>query len=419
MKRYLILLLVMLMSVAYCCVAFANAPAQNGTQPTQSTQSAQDFSSKIAGMNKISNIRVGLSNGNVRIVIDGSQEIAYRSFSLSNPDRFAVDIQNAWLAQSAPRLIPVQGSKFVQQVRISQFDAKTVRIVVDATVFSDQIDLFALTGPHRLVMDFGNVNKPPANIQKELERVQKTIEAEKKGAEQPKKEPTKQPAAQSSNPFEIDFEIVDDLPHGTVIYPPSTSEKDKPKKHAKPGLRGKTIVVDAGHGGSDSGAVGQNGLLEKDVTLKVALLLEKHLTEAGAKVLMTRKKDTDVAHAYATTNEELQARVDVGNKNNADLFLSIHIDSFVSPDANGTSVYIYNDTYLGKCLHDELIDRLGRKDRGVKFANFYVLRNTAMPASLVELMFISNKEEESLLREEDTITQAARALYEGLRTYFL
>lgn len=414
MKRYLTLLLVMLFSVIFCSAAFANAPAQSA-QNAPSTQTAQDFSSKIAGMNKISNIRIGHTGDNIRIVVDGSQKIAYRSFSLSNPDRFAVDIQNAWLAQSAPRQIPIQGSKFVQQVRISQFDAKTVRIVVDATVFSDQVDIFALPDPHRLVMDFGNVNKPPANIQKELERVQQTIEAEKKSAEQEKKETAKQ----SSNPFEIDFEIIDDLPHGTIIYPPDTKEKDKPKKHAKPGLRGKTIVVDAGHGGSDCGAVGPNGLLEKDVTLKVALRLEKYLTEAGVKVLMTRKKDADVAYAYATTNEELQARVDVGNKNNADLFLSIHIDSFVNPEANGTSVYIYDDTYLGKCLHDELIDRLGRKDRGVKFANFYVLRNTAMPASLVELMFISNEEEEAILREEDTIEQAARALYEGLRTYFL
>jgi N-acetylmuramoyl-L-alanine amidase len=405
---------VILLTAAFCSAAFANAPAQSA-QNAPSTQTEQDFSSKIAGMNKISNIRIGHTGDNIRIVVDGSQKIAYRSFSLSNPDRFAVDIQNAWLAQSAPRQIPIQGSKFVQQVRVSQFDAKTVRIVVDATVFSDQVNIFALPDPHRLVMDFGNVNKPPANIQKELERVQQTIEAEKKSAEQAKKEPAKE----SANPFEIDFEIIDDLPHGTIIYPPDTKEKDKPKKHAKPGLRGKTIVVDAGHGGSDCGAVGQNGLLEKDVTLKVALRLEKYLTEAGVKVLMTRKKDADVAYAYATTNEELQARVDVGNKNNADLFLSIHIDSFVNPEANGTSVYIYDDTYLGKCLHDELIDRLGRKDRGVKFANFYVLRNTAMPASLVELMFISNEEEEAILREEDTIEQAARALYEGLRTYFL
>ena len=77
-------------------------------------------------------------------------------------------------------------------------------------------------------MDFGNVNKPPENVKKELERAQKTIEAEKKSVEQAKKEPAKQ----SSNPFEINFEIIADLPHGTVIYPSDISEKDKPKKHA-------------------------------------------------------------------------------------------------------------------------------------------------------------------------------------------
>ncbi len=395
MKRYLTLLLVMMLSAFFLsAVAFANTPAQ-------------DFSSKIAGMNKISNIRVGHSDGNVRIVIDGTQPLAYRSFSLSNPNRFAVDIQNAWLAQNAPRTIPVQGSSFVQQVRISQFDAKTVRIVVDASVFSDQINIFTLKAPDRLVMDFGNVNKPPENVQKELEIVQQSIEAENAGLD----------------PIELDFEIVDESESSTAIRPAETPKKETPKKrskkkHSKPGLRDKTIVVDAGHGGSDSGAIGKNGLLEKDVTLKVALLLEEYLTEAGANVLMTRTKDVDVSHPYATDKEELQARVDIGNKNNADIFLSIHIDSFVNPDVSGTSVYIYDDTRLGKCLHDELMNRLKRKDRGVKFANFYVLKHTAMSASLVELMFVSNPAEEKLLGDEDTIAQAARALFEGLRVYF-
>lgn len=390
MKHYLTLLLVMILSVAFSsAVAFANTPAQ-------------DFSSKIAGMNKISNIRVGHSDGNVRIVIDGAQPIAYRSFSLSNPNRFAVDIQNAWLAQSAPRAIPVQGSSFVQQVRISQFDAKTVRIVVDASVFSDQISLFTLKAPNRLVMDFGNVNKPPENVQKELEIVKQSIEAENAGLD----------------PTELDFEIVDDLGSDTTSQPADTPKKKPKKKHPKPGLRDKTIVVDAGHGGSDSGAIGKNGLMEKDVTLKVALLLEEYLTEAGANVLMTRTTDVDVSHPYATDSEELQARVDIGNENDADIFLSIHVDSFVSPDVSGTSVYIYDDTRLGKCLHDELMNRLKRKDRGVKFANFYVLKHTAMSASLVELMFVSNPEEEKLLDDEDTIVQAARALFEGLRIYF-
>ncbi len=427
MKRYLTLLLVMLFTAAFCATAFANAPAQ----PAQTAEAAQDFSSKIAGMNKVLNIRVGHTDGNIRIVIDGSQPIAYRSFSLSNPDRFAIDIQNAWLSPDAPRTIPVKDSKFVQQVRISQFDPKTVRIVVDATVFSDQINLFMLKGPDRLVMDFGNVNKPPENIQKELELIKQNIEPEKKDTAPTKTEPTKpttaatksEPAGPSPDLSVIDFEIVDELIHGTVIYPIEAETKApakevKPKKRFKPGLQGKVIVVDAGHGGSDSGAVGQNGLMEKDVTLKVALALEKRLTEAGAKVLMTRKKDTDVSHAYATDSEELQARVDIGNKNNADIFLSIHIDSFVSPEANGTSVFIYDDTYLGKCLYDKLITHLKRKERGVKFANFYVLRHTAMPASLVELMFISNEEEEKLLSENETIEKASLALFEGLRTYF-
>lgn len=387
MKRYMLTVLMLLFAVF----------SFSALTPTHA--GAQDFGSKIAGMNKITNIRVGHSGGgNVRIVVDGSQPIAYRSFSLSNPSRFAVDIQNAWLAKDAPRTIPVQGSSFVQQVRISQFNETTVRIVVDAHVFSDQINLFSLKEPHRLVMDFGNVNKPPKQVEKNLEIVQQSIEAENAGLE----------------PIDIDFEIVDDLDQA------DSKQADKTKKRKKhtAGIAGKTIVVDAGHGGSDSGAIGKNGLLEKDVTLKVALLLEEYLTEAGANVLMTRTTDVDVARPNATDVEELQARVDVGNNNDADLFLSIHIDSFVSPDAHGTSVYIHDDARLGKCLHDELMNRLDRTDRGVKFANFYVLRHTAMPASLVELMFISNPEEEKLLADEDVQMQAARALFEGLRIYF-
>lgn len=395
MKRYFAILLTVLLAVlSFSTLAFANAPAK-------------DFGAKIAGMNKITGVRVGQSNGNVRVVVDGTQEIAYRSFSLSNPNRFAIDIQNAWLSPDVVRTITVEGSAFVNQVRVSQYNETTVRIVVDAHVFKDQINLFALKPDpakkisHRFVMDFGNVNKPPKQVEKNLEIVRESIEAENAGLE----------------PIDIDFEIVDDLTPTEQTDQPAATTKKKKKKHTA-GIAGKTIVVDAGHGGSDVGAIGKNGLLEKDVTLKVALLLEDYLTEAGANVLMTRRKDVDVARPNATDAEELQARVDVANNSDADLFLSIHIDSFVSPDAHGTTVYIYNDAKLGKCLHDELMNRLDRNDRGVKFANFYVLRHTAMPASLIELMFISNPEEEKLLGEHDTHVQAARALFEGLRIYF-
>lgn len=390
MKRYFAIFLTVLFSVlSLSTLAFANTP--------------QDFGAKIAGMNKITGVRVGQSADNVRVVIDGTKEIAYRSFSLSNPARFAIDIQNAWLSPDVSRTIAVEGSPFVNQVRVSQYNETTVRIVVDAHVFKDQINLFALKPDpdakraHRFVMDFGNVTKPPKQIEKNLEIVRESIEAESAGLE----------------PIDIDFEIVDDLDTST----PSADTPKKKKTHTA-GIAGKTIVIDAGHGGSDVGAIGKNGLLEKDVTLKVALLLEDYLAEAGANVLMTRRTDVDVARPNATDAEELQSRVDVANDNDADLFLSIHIDSFVSPDAHGTTVYIHDDALLGKCLHDELQNRLDRTDRGVKFANFYVLRHTTMPASLVELMFISNAEEEKLLGQHDTHVQAARALFEGLRVYF-
>lgn len=447
MKRYLILFLTLLLSLACAAVVLAAppAPAQASTAQTAQTAApaqvppapaASDFGSKIAGMNKVTGVRVGHTADGIRIVIDSLKPSAYRSFSLSNPNRFAVDIQNAWIASDMVRTIPVKNSAFVKQVRISQFDSTTVRIVVDAHVFSDQINLFMLKDdpaakkPHRLVMDFGNVNKPPKEVERELAIVQKEIEAEHK-QDKPAKQPARPPV--SAEPVEtvdgitIDFEIVDDLDASTSSKQEAKIEpKEAPLINADPVdpkldtsvLKGKTIVVDAGHGGSDSGAIGQSGLMEKTVTLKVALLLEKQLKEAGAKVLLTRKKDTDVARANATDAEELQARVDVGNTNDADVFLSIHIDSFINAEAHGTSVYIYDDTRLGKCLYDNLLHRLNRTPRGVKFANFYVLKHTTMSASLVELMFISNAEEEQLLKEDRTHIAAANALFEGLCEYF-
>lgn len=396
MRRYFVMFLTVLFAVlSVSTFAFANAPSR-------------DFGAKIAGMNKITGVRVGHSGGgNIRVVIDGTKEIAYRSFPLSNPARFAIDIQNAWLSSDVARTISVDNSPYVTQVRVSQYNDTTVRIVVDAQVFKDQINLFALKPDpakklgHRFVMDFGNVNKVPTQVAKKLEIVRESIEAENAG----------------QDPVDIDFEIVDDLGDTAQSDAVAATVTKKKKTHTA-GIAGKTIVIDAGHGGSDVGAIGKGGLLEKDVTLKVALLLEDYLTEAGANVLMTRRTDVDVARPNATDAEELQARVDVGNDNDADLFLSIHIDSFVSSDAHGTTVYIHDDALLGKCLHDELQNRLDRNDRGVKFANFYVLRHTTMPASLVELMFISNPEEEKLLGQHETHVQAARALFEGLRVYF-
>lgn len=179
-------------------------------------------------------------------------------------------------------------------------------------------------------------------------------------------------------------------------------------------LLGLTIVVDAGHGGSDTGAIG-NGLKEKDITLDVAKRLQSKLSAQGAKVVMTRTSDT-----YPTLTE----RVEMANSIGADVFVSIHINSSTSPSASGTETY-WNRTYaaaeskeLATYIQRELIDELGTKDRGVKEANFYVIKNSKMASVLTELAFISNSNDANLLKTSTFREKAAQAIFQGISAYW-
>ncbi len=189
------------------------------------------------------------------------------------------------------------------------------------------------------------------------------------------------------------------------------------------GLKGRTIAIDAGHGGTDNGASGPRGSLEKDITLKVAERVKMILQESGSHVLMTREEDKDVWGPTASDYQELQARVDVAAYNpRTEAFVSIHCNAHVNEAANGTETYYYPKTWLDELLAKNLQARLLEhgelRDRGVKSARFYVLRHSAMPAALVELAFISNDEEELLLSDEGFQQGMARASCEGLANYF-
>lgn len=189
-----------------------------------------------------------------------------------------------------------------------------------------------------------------------------------------------------------------------------------------PGLRNKVIVIDPGHGGSDPGAIGPNKTQEKDLTLAVALKAQALLEKAGAKVIMTRRDDRDVFGVNASATDELKARAMVGNNNNADVFLSIHINSFSGPNAVGTSTYYYQKTgydgMLAQAIQDGLIGSAGLDDRGIASARFYVLKRTTMPAILAELGFISNPEEERKLNQPQFQQQMAQGLVKGLESFF-
>ena len=177
----------------------------------------------------------------------------------------------------------------------------------------------------------------------------------------------------------------------------------------------KTVIVDAGHGGYDSGAVGPTGIKEKDVTLKVALKLGRILENNGVKVIYTRTSDN--VSWPSNESQDLEARVSIANSNNTDLYVSIHANSF-NGSAYGTETYYYNGSAKGKeaaeAVQKELINAIGLYDRGAKTAGYYVLKNTISPSILVELGFIDNRNEEILLNSDWFQQKCAEAIAKGI-----
>lgn len=188
------------------------------------------------------------------------------------------------------------------------------------------------------------------------------------------------------------------------------------------GLDGKIITLDAGHGGSDPGAIGSDGTKEKNITLPITKMLKEILEDKGAKVYMTRTTDVDVFGPNASDAEELQARVNVGEKYNSDMFVSLHINSSVNKNIGGFSTYYYpktdNDLRLAKNIQNKLAANFGVDDLGVRQANFYVIKRISMPAVLVEMCFISNEKELTLMKGQWFQKKTARLIAEGIEKYF-
>jgi N-acetylmuramoyl-L-alanine amidase len=189
-----------------------------------------------------------------------------------------------------------------------------------------------------------------------------------------------------------------------------------------PGLANKLIVIDPGHGGSDPGAIGLGGLQEKTVNLAVAMQTKALLQKAGAKVLLTRETDIDVYGPDASDVEELKSRTTIANNQKADVFISIHSNSSVNRDVSGTSTYFYQktpyDVMLAENIQQSLLQAGGLTDRRVNSANFYVIKRTMMPAALIELAFLSNKNDEKLLGSPQFQQQMAQGIVRGLDKFF-
>lgn len=189
------------------------------------------------------------------------------------------------------------------------------------------------------------------------------------------------------------------------------------------GVQGHSIVIDPGHGGSDTGAVGPTGVTEASVTLGVSKDLRTILENSGARVTMTRDSDRDVYGPFATDRQELQARVNVGEYTpGAEIFVSIHCNAFSNPASNGMETYYYAGSSKGERLatlvNEELDKAEGLFNRGVKTANFYVIKHSSMPATLAELAFITNPHEEQLLANSQYQMKLATAIARAIGRYF-
>lgn len=171
------------------------------------------------------------------------------------------------------------------------------------------------------------------------------------------------------------------------------------------------LVIDPGHGGKDPGAVGNN-LKEKDINLGVALLLKEKLSPYKEKINLKLTRETDKAL-------ELSERTTISNNFKADLFISIHCNSSTNSSAQGVETYCYklSNNKGANAIHSEIINsKAYTKDRKVKEANFYVLRNTNAHAVLIELAFISNSSDAKILKEKQN--DFAEAILKGILKYF-
>ncbi len=183
----------------------------------------------------------------------------------------------------------------------------------------------------------------------------------------------------------------------------------------------KVIVLDAGHGASDGGAIGTTGVAEKDINLKIARKLQKLLEQTGATVIVTRADDSAIAE---TKRSDMRLRKNIKETSSADIFVSIHMNKFSQSKYSGAQVFYSSDDKskaLGEAIQTSMRNILNPdNNRVAKSAedSIYILKKSDVPSVIVECGFLSNPEEEELLTQSDYQDKVAWSVYAGITSYF-
>jgi N-acetylmuramoyl-L-alanine amidase len=430
------------------------------------------------------------------VAIDLGDNVTYEAARVPNPDRIYFDLHGTRLApELVGKSFAVTDDGFLKKVRAAQYSDNVTRVVLDVNDVTEY-SAFLLPNPYRLIIDIhgGTGNREQgtgsAAAVAELSDSPGKVEATRK--------PTSKPISAvvvtgTGSRFEVHGSRDDTEDTNAAVVTPTDAGADTtassgkkthkskakaagsstatvadatPARAAMPTADGETslvralglkigrIVIDAGHGGHDSGTIGVDGIEEKDVVLDVALRLGKLLHDRlGAEIIYTRSDDTFVP---------LETRTAIANKAQADLFLSIHANSSPDESARGVETYYLNFTSDPTALDvaarenavsDQSIHQLsdlvkkialkdkiaesrefasdvegslyaglqkgnaGLKDRGVKKAPFVVLIGANMPSILAEISFVTNPRDAAELQQPEYRERVAESLYKGVARY--
>ncbi|MDH6427762.1 N-acetylmuramoyl-L-alanine amidase [Paenibacillus odorifer] len=310
---------------------------------------------------------------------------------------------------------PVDPTKNLTMINGLSFSENRLSIAMEG---NSEPKVSVMTGPDRLVIDFPNATFS------DLFGTGQVLDPDLNGKLEVKDYPDVSGvrySLYSSNPYTVRFVIDLNYPKNYNISVSGTDSKlviidlnaeSTDDTSTQPGNDGKKLVVlDAGHGAKDSGAVGVTGKYEKNfnlaIVLKTAALLKK---ESNIDVVLTRSDDTFL---------ELKDRAAMANNLKADLFISVHANSSASSAASGTETYYQREASkaLAKVMHKYLVEATGLSDRGVRYGNFHVIRETKMPAVLLEVGYLSNKKDETLLFTEALQNKVAASIVSGIKEY--
>lgn len=191
----------------------------------------------------------------------------------------------------------------------------------------------------------------------------------------------------------------------------------------------KTIIVDAGHGGEDGGAVSDNGVSEAEINLKIALKLQQLLEQSGSNVVLTRSDnnaiyDVDKKTLRDKKNSDIRNRVRIGNDSSADIFVSIHLNKIPENQYYGWQTFFKDGNEDGKrlanCIQNNLNETIQKENKRtpLKINNVYIIKHVEIPTVIVECGFLSNPEEERQLQQEEYQTKLAWGIYNGIMEFF-